>query len=101
MDLGHGLLIDDCFLKSFCRRHGIRRLAVFGSLLHDGFTPDSDVDVLVEFEPDQIPGLLAVSEMELVLELELGRRVDLRTYHDLSRYFRDSVQAEAREIYAA
>ena len=101
VDLGHGVSIDDTFVEEFCRRHRVRRLAVFGSLLDDTFAPGSDVDVLVAFEDDSVPGLLGLSAMELELESELGRRVDLRTYGDLSRYFRDEVQAAAREIYAA
>lgn len=79
----------------------MRRLAVFGSLLGETFAPSSDIDVLVTFDNDAVPGLVSLSAMELELESELGRRVDLRTYGELSRYFRDQVQATAREIYAA
>lgn len=101
MDLGHGLIVEEAFLTSFCQQHGVRRLAVFGSVLEDRFAPDSDLDVLIEFEPDRVPGLVTLSAMELELEGQLGRRVDLRTYGDLSRYFRDDVRAKAKEIYAA
>lgn len=101
MDLGHGVVVEEAFLEDFCRRHGVRRLAVFGSLLGDAFADDSDVDVLASFEAGSVPGLLALSAMELELEGALGRRVDLRTYWDLSRYFRDDVRRAAREIYAA
>ena len=87
-------------LASFCREHGIKRLAVFGSALRDDFTPDSDVDVLVEFEPDHVPGLLGVAGLELELSrLFAGRKVDLRTPEDLSRYFRQSVLDTAQVQY--
>lgn len=101
VDLGHGLSIADDLLEAFCTRHGVQRLAVFGSVLDDGFTDRSDVDILVAFEQDRTPGLIGLSTMELELESLLGRRVDLRTHGDLSRYFRDDVRARAREIYAA
>jgi len=101
VDLGHGLTIGDDRLIDFCAQHGVQRLAIFGSLIGSGFNDASDVDVLVDFEPDRTPGLLGLSAMELELEHSIGRRVDLRTYGDLSRYFRDRVAAEAREIYAA
>jgi len=101
MDLGHGIGIDDEVLRSFCARNGVSRLALFGSVLGDRFDEQSDLDVLVEFEVGRTPGLLAIAAMELELEALVGRRVDLRTYGDLSRYFRDRVAAEARPIYAA
>ena len=79
-------------LAEFCREHGIRRLSVFGSALREDFGPESDVDVLVEFEPARTPGLLGVARIELELsELFAGRKVDLRTPEDLSRYFRQEV----------
>ena len=87
-------------LAAFCREHGIKRLAVFGSALRDDFGPDSDVDVLVEFEPDHVPGLLGVAGLELALSrLFSGRKVDLRTPEDLSRYFRQSVLDTAEVQY--
>lgn len=101
MDLGHGIEIGDELLASFSTEHGVKRLALFGSVLGDGFDDQSDLDVLVEFEPGRTPGLLGLASMELELEGLVGRRVDLRTYGDLSRYFRDRVAAEARPIYAA
>ena len=86
------LSIQRDMLASFCREHGIRRLAVFGSALRDDFGPDSDVDVLVEFEPGRVPGLIGVAGLELALSpLFAGRKVDLRTPEDLSRYFRQDV----------
>ena len=76
-------------LAAFCQTYGIKRLAIFGSALREDFGPDSDVDVLVEFEPDRLPGLLGFAGMELALsELFTGRKVDLRTPEDLSLYFR-------------
>ena len=87
-------------LASFCRVNGIARLAIFGSALRPNFRPDSDVDVLVEFEPGRIPGLLGVAGMELELSEMFGRKVDLRTPEDLSRYFRQEVLDEAQVQYA-
>ena len=87
-------------IASFCREHGIRRLAVFGSALRDDFGPDSDIDVLVEFEPDRIPGLIGLAGMELRLSrLFGGRKVDLRTPEDLSPYFRQDVLDTAEVQY--
>jgi hypothetical protein len=83
------------FLKEFCERHHIHRLSLFGSVLTQRFRVDSDVDILVEFDPAHIPGLLALAGMEIELSEKLGRRVDLRTPEDLSRYFRDEVVASA------
>ncbi|GAB4240053.1 MAG: nucleotidyltransferase [Acidobacteriota bacterium] len=89
-------------IANFCRNHGIRRLAVFGSALRDDFGPDSDVDVLVEFAPDRIPTLFDLVGMEQELSVLFGgRRVDLRTPNDLSPYFRNEVLAEAEVQYAA
>jgi predicted nucleotidyltransferase len=88
-------------LVTFCQQHGIRRLAIFGSALRDDFRPDSDVDVLVEYLPGTVVGLLRMADMEIALSRILGRRVDLRTPAELSRYFRDDVLASAVEAYAA
>lgn len=85
-------------IGEICRRHHIRRLAVFGSILTDEFRPDSDVDLLVEFEPGKTPGLEFFG-IQRELSGLIGRHVDLNTYEDLSRYFRDEVLAEARPIY--
>ena len=88
-------------LAAFCREHGIKRLAVFGSALRDDFGPDSDVDVLVEFEPGRVPGLLGVAGLELELSrIFTGRKVDLRTPEDLSSYFRQDVLATAEVQFA-
>ena len=87
-------------IAEFCRRHHIRRLSLFGSVLRDDFGPDSDVDVLVEFETGHVPGL-AFFDMEAELSQILGRKVDLSTLQFLSRYFRDEVLNEAQEQYVA
>ena len=87
-------------VEEFCRRHHIRRLAFFGSILRDDFRPDSDVDVLVEFEPGHSPGL-AFFAMEDELSRILGRKVDLNTPQWLSGHFREEVQAEAEVQYVA
>ena len=100
MKLRQGLVIADGDLAAFCRRHGIRRLALYGSALRDDFRGNSDVDVLVEFLPGRTPGLMSMASMELELGRLIGREVELRTYEDLSRYFRDDVRASARELYA-
>ena len=86
-------------LAAFCEGHGIKRLSIFGSALRSDFGPDSDIDVLVEFEPDRTPGLFGFAGMELELTRMLGRKVDLRTPEDLSRYFRQEVLAEAQIQY--
>jgi predicted nucleotidyltransferase len=83
-------------LADLCRKHEIQRLAVFGSALRADFCPDSDLDLLVEFFPDHIPGLFGIARMERELSALLGgRKVGLRTPQDLSRYFRQRVLNEA------
>jgi len=94
------LSLDRQAVADFCGRHRIRRLAFFGSVLRNDFGPDSDVDVLVEFEPDSVPGLEFFA-MESELSELLGRRVELHTPHFLSRRFRDQVLAEAEVHYSA
>lgn len=87
-------------VSDFCRRHHIRKLALFGSVLRDDFRSDSDIDVLVEFEPGCTPGL-AFFGMEIELSEMLGRKVDLNTAGFLSPHFRDRVLAEAEIQYVA
>ncbi|MCB1006816.1 MAG: nucleotidyltransferase family protein [Acidimicrobiales bacterium] len=101
MELASGTTVDDAALAELCRRYGIRHLALFGSALRDELGPDSDIDLLVEFERDRVPGLLRLAVIELDFERLLGRRVDLRTRDDLSPYFRAAVSEEARPIYDA
>ncbi|MGF1647234.1 MAG: nucleotidyltransferase family protein [Kineosporiaceae bacterium] len=101
MELRPDLVVDDSVMLRFAARHGIRQLRLYGSVLRDDFRPDSDVDLLVDFEVGSTPGLIRLAQMELELEDLLGRPVELRTYEDLSPYFRDDVAAHARPLYAA
>ena len=87
-------------IAAFCRRHHIRRLALFGSVLRDDFGPESDVDVLVEFEPDTKVGFFKLYDLEQELSRLLdGRRVEMNTPRSLSKYFRDRVLSEAEALY--
>ena len=97
----HGIDIPEETVAAYCRRNHICRLSLFGSILRDDFGPESDVDVLVEFDPDHVPGLITISGMQLELQDLLGRQVDLRTPEELSRFFRDEVLREARVQYVA
>jgi hypothetical protein len=90
--------IPQAQIAEFCQRHHIRQLALFGSILRDDFTPQSDIDILVQFEPGHTPGFAFIDLQDRLSEL-LGRTVDLNTPQDLSRYFRDQVMAEAEVIY--
>jgi hypothetical protein len=87
-------------INDFCRKHHIRRLSLFGSVLRADFRPESDVDVLVEFEAGYRVGLINLAGMELELSEILGRKADLRTPADLSRYFRNEVLEAAEVQYA-
>jgi predicted nucleotidyltransferase len=93
--------LDRSVLARFCQSHHIRRLALFGSQLKGTAGPESDVDLLVEFDPAHMPGLLAVAAMELELSDIVGRKVELRTARDLSKHFRDEVVRTAEVRYAA
>lgn len=93
--------IDKQAIAEFCQRNHICKLSLFGSVLTDCFGPDSDVDVLVEFEPGARVSLFDVGGMMHELTEMLGRQVDIRTPADLSRYFRDRVIAESELLYAA
>jgi uncharacterized protein len=100
--MAHRLFADEAALEELCRRYGIRRLSLFGSALKGTDRPDSDVDVLVEFEPDAKPSLLTMAEIEIELSPLLGgRKVDLRTAQDLSQYFRDEIVRTAEPQYDA
>lgn len=87
-------------LEAFCRKHRIRKLSLFGSVLREDFGPESDVDVLIEFDPGQVVGLLRLAGMEIELSGILKRKVDLRTPAELSRYFRQQVLDSAEVQYA-
>ncbi len=86
-------------LAEFCRRNHIRILSLFGSVLREDFRPESDVDVLVEFEPGYPVGFIRLAGMELELSKILGRKVDIRTAADLSPYFRQEVLETAEVQY--
>lgn len=92
--------VDHKKIAAFCKKNRIRKLAFFGSVLRDDFGPESDVDILVEFEADFMPGL-AFFTMEQELSAIIGRKVDLNTPRFLSPYFRDEVVAESVTEYAA
>ena len=96
------LFDDKAALAQLCRRHHVSRLALFGSRLKGTNRPDSDVDLLVEFELGHAPGLLALAGIEAeISSLIGGRQVDLRTPQDLSRHFRDEIMRNANVQYAA
>ncbi len=96
--MNKNLVIPKDIIADFCRRHHIRRLAIFGSALRDDFAPDSDVDVLVEFEKGHVPGF-AFFDMQAELSELIDRKVDLTTPNFLSRYFRDEVLKQAEVQY--
>ncbi len=88
-------------IAEFCKRNRIRRLSFFGSVLREDFSQDSDIDILVEFEPGTRVGLIRLSGLEIELGNILGRKVDLNTSGFLSKYYRDQVLAEADVQYDA
>lgn len=88
-------------LMEFCRSNHIHKMSLFGSALRDELRPDSDIDLLVEFEKAHVPGLITLAGMEIELSEMFGRKVDLRTPRDLSRNFRNEVIAEAEVQYEA
>lgn len=95
------LNLDERAIQKFCETNHIRQLALFGSQAKGTARPDSDVDLLVDFEPDSVPGLLGMAAMEDELSKLLGgRKVDLRTARDLSRHFRDEAVRTAQVQYA-
>ncbi|WP_052055665.1 nucleotidyltransferase family protein [Myxosarcina sp. GI1] len=85
-------------IENFCRRNHINKLSLFGSVLRDDFTANSDVDLLVEFQEGKTPGLAIIDLQDELSEI-IGREVDLRTPHELSHFFRDRVLSEAVPIY--
>ena len=96
----YGIELPGQAIAAFCRRHHIRRLSLFGSILRDDFGPDSDIDVLVEFQPGATPGFGFIGIQDELSEI-LGHRVDLHTPASLSKYFRDEVLREAEALYDA
>jgi predicted nucleotidyltransferase len=96
----NGIEIPRERIAAFCRAHGIRRLALFGSVLRDDFGPESDIDVLIEFQPGVRVGLAFIRLQDELSEI-LGHTVDLNTPGSISRYFRDEVLDEAEELYVA
>ena len=94
------ITVDREKVAEFCRRHHIRRLALFGSVLCEKYGPQRDVDVLLQLGQGHVAGLITLAGMELELsEVFDGRKVDLRTPEDLSRYFRDEVVEHAEVLY--
>jgi hypothetical protein len=86
-------------IEDFCRRNRIRRLALFGSVLRDDFRPDSDVDVLVDFEPGVQVGLITLAGMEIELSQLLGRKAEMHTVNGLNPHFRDEILRVAEAQY--
>jgi predicted nucleotidyltransferase len=86
-------------IAGFCKNNHIKKMAVFGSILTDRFGPNSDVDFLAEFDPDHIPNLFKIVDMEEQLAEIIGKKVDLRTPKDMSHFFRDEVISKAKVIY--
>lgn len=104
----HGISFPEGPIADFCRRHGVARLSLFGSILREatpeggyGFRPTSDVDMLVEFLPGRVPSLLKFAGMQMEMSVLIGREAQLCTPAMLSRYFRDDVMREARSLHAA
>ncbi|MFW6120062.1 MAG: nucleotidyltransferase family protein [Petrotogales bacterium] len=97
----HGIKIPKQKIAAYCKKNHIKKLALFGSFLRDDFRSDSDIDFLVEFEKEHIPGFFNLVRMEEQLsQFFNGRKVDLRTPNDLSRYFRDKVIRNTEVLYA-
>ena len=96
----NGIIISKEKIDEFCRRHEIRKLSLFGSVLRGDFRVDSDIDVLVEFDSKHAIGLIHLARIERELSQLLGRKVDMRTAEDLSRYFREEVLQSAEVQYA-
>ena len=97
----NGIKIPKKKLIAYCKKNHIKKMAFFGSLLRDDFSPTSDIDILVEFEKDHVPGFFNLIRMENDLSLIFnGNKVDIRTPNDLSRYFRKKVISNAVILYA-
>lgn len=85
-------------IKGFCRDHHVVKFSLFGSVLTDRFNKKSDIDVLVEFDPDHVPSFFGLADMQFELEKFFNRKVDLRTPNDLSVYFREEVISNALRL---
>src|SRR5262245_56351302 len=96
----HGITLSRSWIAEFCRRHHVRRFALFGSILRDDFGPESDVDVLVEFEPGKTPGLAFFGMQDELSDLVGGRPVDLATVDEINRWIRGPVLREARVLWS-
>jgi uncharacterized protein len=94
-----GIEIPQKDIEDFCHRNHIRKFSFFGSVLHDSFKPDSDIDVLVEFEPGHVPGFAFIQMQDELSVMFGGRKVDLVTPKFLNRRIREKVQAEAETRY--
>jgi len=95
---GRNLGVPQEQIAEFCRRNHVRKLALFGSVLRDDFSQESDVDVVVEYESGHVPGLAFITHQEELSQI-LGRNVDLNTPQFISRYFREEVLREAEVVY--
>jgi predicted nucleotidyltransferase len=93
------LTLEPRWVEDFCKRNGIRRLALYGSVLREDFRSSSDVDVLIDLEPDARVGFIGLASMEQELSDMIGRKIDLRTPAELSRYFRQRVLDSAEVLY--
>jgi predicted nucleotidyltransferase len=94
--------VDQESMAQLCRRHGICKLALFGSVLRDDFGPTSDIDVLVEFEPGRVPGFFGLHHIECEIAALFGdHKVDLLTFRSLNRHLKDRILSEAEVQYAA
>ncbi|HEU0302700.1 MAG TPA: nucleotidyltransferase family protein [Longimicrobium sp.] len=93
------IIVTRAEIDEFCRRNHVRRLSLFGSVLREDFRPESDIDLLVEFDPEHVPGYFTLSAMERELSGLLGRKVDLRTPGEISDYYRDRVLASSEVWY--
>ena len=93
------IAVDREKVSDFCRRNHILKLSLFGSVLRDDFRPDSDVDVLLEFEEGHVVGFFGLARLERELSELFGRKIDLRTPEELSTYFRRQVVESAESLY--
>ena len=91
--------IPKAWIEKFCKAHHVVKMALFGSVLSDHFSETSDVDILVEFDPDHVPGLFEIVDMKDELSKNIGREVDLRTPEDISKFFRNEIIQQSYLLY--